>query len=173
MRKLLLCGAAALPLLVGACSSTTTTTATGTTTSTPSVNLTQIATDAQTLAGAMPSLVAGLTQANLLSSTQVSSINSYLATINAAAAALAAAPPIVSSDSNLQQIETAVTDLLAVANSVAGSQSLPAAVQQGITAANILLPVVEGVVTVATNLPSAPVPMTVAQARVVLQGMHH
>jgi hypothetical protein len=146
MRKLLFAGAAALPLLLVGCSSTSSVS------TQVHVISAQAASDIQTLAAGLPAVLTVLQTAGV-SATTLAAVQQDVTLAQQAAAQIAAG-----GTSALGQFEGGVNAILSVASSIAPTNPI-------IVAAGVLVPVIEGVATIAT----AAAPMSPDQARMILR----
>lgn len=164
MKKLLTASVAAIALLVSACAAPTTTSGTsGTTPSSgaatvtvPPVSVSSIqpisaeaASDIQTLAGGLPTVLTALQNTGKLTTAQAAQVQKDVTLAQSSAQALAGEPTISSNSSVLTQFEGAVQDALAVANTVAPGNTY-------VQAATVLAPLVGVVInTVVTQVQAA------------------
>jgi hypothetical protein len=165
-RSLLTTATLALPALaLAAC---------GTPTGTATVDPTQAIADAGILtkgiAGVYNALV--LLYPGAVSGPDQTKVAADLAAARAALTGLSAVAPALTNATSLQGIETAVNDVLGIISSIPG---LPPQITAGVTAATVLLPLIEVVVnqlqgkTVVAAAMVAPPEMTPDQARLVLK----
>lgn len=131
------------------------------------------ATDADDIATGLAAAAADLRQANLLTADQLTRMDSALSIVQAAAGAVAKA-------ANVQAAQPEVAQLVAGVNAMVGALStlptLPAPVPEILTAANVMLPVLESAVGLSAPVAAGagmPIPagaagMTPAEAEAVL-----
>jgi hypothetical protein len=130
----------------------------------------QAASDIGLIGSGLSGALSGLSASGTVSSSAVSQIAGYINAIEAIAATVTTATSATAGQTAVQQIETLLNSLVSAASGL----PLPAPFSTALSAASVLLPVVEvavGLVTTATA--GAMVPMTPAQARLILSGSAH
>jgi hypothetical protein len=130
----------------------------------------QAASDIGLIASGLTGALSSLSASNTVSPSAVSQITGYINAIEAVAATVTTATSATAGQTAVQQIETLLNSLVSAASGL----PLPAPFSTALSAASVLLPVVEvavGLVTTASA--GATVPMTPAQARLILSGSAH
>jgi hypothetical protein len=131
----------------------------------------QAASDIGLIGSGLSGALSGLSASGAVSATAISQITGYINSIEAVATTVTTATSATAGQSAVQQIETLLNSLVSAASGL----PLPAPFSTALSAASVLLPVVEVAVGLVSSAASAGamVPMTPAQARLILSGTAH
>lgn len=131
------------------------------------VTLGSFASEADDIATGLAAAAADLRQGNLLSAAQLTQMDNALSAVQAASSAVARAANAEAAQPEVAQLVAGVNAMVAALSEV---PSLPAPVPEILTAADVMLPVLEASVGLAVPVAASTTAMTPAEADAILAG---